>query len=456
MYSTSYSVSRNCLVLLSINTCASNHRNSHQFHPTYIHSEPDRGCTSLHLTRYGATLCFTWHLDLPITPCPRSPKLDLIPQPCCLSRPLNTVNPYHADDYVLSEQYSIIAVGPTTLSFSLVMASASSDRMRPGPSQNRHVPTQNLGEISSQPQAQISRKPSIVHFSKDTKPDSDTEPDSPMSHSRQDVQDPDEITPIREAGENANRQYNTEPTNGAPLPSPKSPTETDGHEESKTSWWRRFADKYGAISLENKGSVARDHLALERTFLAWLRTSLAFASIGIAITQLFRLNTSVQSQRQSYSATSTIPFSPLVGQSLPPELLPYIQELLASAYISAAPAVPTLGPTLLDQLLLLGPVDENGVQTSYAGSVGAFQLPEDKAARLRSVGKPLGATFLGISIIVLFIGFHRYFESQHWIIKGKFPASRGSIFLIAFITGSLIISSLAVVLAINPRSHEKR
>ena len=112
------------------------------------------------------------------------------------------------------------------------------------------------------------------------------------------------------------------------------------------------------------------HHITERTFLAWLRTSLSFASIGIAITQLFRLDT-------------TLTKSPRIE-------------------------------------------------------------------KLRHVGKPLGATFIGVGILVLLIGFHRYFESQHYIMQGRFPASRGSVALIAFCTGALTVSSLVVILTVAP------
>ncbi|EJF60999.1 hypothetical protein DICSQDRAFT_32065, partial [Dichomitus squalens LYAD-421 SS1] len=44
------------------------------------------------------------------------------------------------------------------------------------------------------------------------------------------------------------------------------------------------------LTLENSGSVARDHLASERTFLAYARTSLAIASAGVALVQLFTLS----------------------------------------------------------------------------------------------------------------------------------------------------------------------
>lgn len=47
----------------------------------------------------------------------------------------------------------------------------------------------------------------------------------------------------------------------------------------------------GSVKLENSGATARDHLANERTYLAWLRTSLTFASIGVAVAQFFKLQT---------------------------------------------------------------------------------------------------------------------------------------------------------------------
>jgi len=57
-----------------------------------------------------------------------------------------------------------------------------------------------------------------------------------------------------------------------------------------------------SLRLENSGSVARDHLASERTFLSYVRTSLAISMAGVVFGQMFLLSTSY-TQRDSDKLT---------------------------------------------------------------------------------------------------------------------------------------------------------
>ena len=80
--------------------------------------------------------------------------------------------------------------------------------------------------------------------------------------------------------------------------------------------------------------------------------------------------------------------------------------------------------------------------------------PPQGFAELRRLGRPLGATFIGIAVLVLALGVHRfeflgnvtdkrYFISQYWMTKGKFPASRGAVLAVSAAAAAVFTSSLS-------------
>ncbi|KAI9815227.1 MAG: hypothetical protein M1826_002087 [Phylliscum demangeonii] len=208
----------------------------------------------------------------------------------------------------------------------------------------------------------------------------------------------------RTIGRIATHARSTTTSTTSPRPARRPRPDKDDHD----GWWSRIKARYGGLELKNEGSVARDHLALERTFLAWLRTSLSFASIGIGIVQLFRLNLSLSSGLGPPSAPSSSP--------------------------SAAPSA-------------TGAVTATATATGGGGGAASYA---NKAQRLSQLGRPIGITFVAVSIVVLLVGMHRYYESQHWIIRGKFPASRASVCVVALFAGVMIVGSMVVLLVVDP------
>ncbi|TFK16917.1 hypothetical protein FA15DRAFT_676445 [Coprinopsis marcescibilis] len=88
----------------------------------------------------------------------------------------------------------------------------------------------------------------------------------------------------RQAGDPGDdERQNGSPKSPPPVAHSQDPGEDDGEDLHNAS------SSAVQLILLNNGSVARDHLASERTFMAYVRTSLALSSAGIASMQLFRI-----------------------------------------------------------------------------------------------------------------------------------------------------------------------
>ncbi|ODV98284.1 hypothetical protein PACTADRAFT_769 [Pachysolen tannophilus NRRL Y-2460] len=75
-----------------------------------------------------------------------------------------------------------------------------------------------------------------------------------------------------------------------------------------------YCEKWKFVfSVPNKGTVARDHLANERTVLAWARTSLSFVAVGVGIVQLFNLSAEDGSSYIMYKTKNISSFGKPLG-----------------------------------------------------------------------------------------------------------------------------------------------
>lgn len=205
----------------------------------------------------------------------------------------------------------------------------------------------------------------------------------------------------------------------------------DDDDVSKSKWSTLFSRFNQDLYLENVGSVARDHLANERTFLAWLRTSLSLASIGVAITQLFRLS----------SSTYSLPSNPD----------PNIYSLAPGAELVTQAAVSTVEGLQSD-------TDIRDMLASLISTVQRQQLDLDALGtstrierhRFHQLGKPIGGSFIMLGLLFLVLGGHRYLSVQfHLSNKNFFPPARRSVLVSSAFVCSLLVGAFVSVLVIK-------
>ena len=164
-----------------------------------------------------------------------------------------------------------------------------------------------------------------------------------------------------------------------------------------------------ALVLQNSGSVARDHLASERTYLAYVRTSLGLTVAGVGIVQLFTIT----------DFTST--------------------EASAIPLLEANRRVHKLAMALGIMILIFA---------LYMLFMGEYFYPPFSTRLQKWKVESLGLISAFFVLLFLFVydevnrkipqGVYRYFVIQHALPKNMFPVARFSIIFISIIFGVFI------------------
>jgi len=138
-----------------------------------------------------------------------------------------------------------------------------------------------------------------------------------------DDRDAQELPELNGHGENPSRQPSLASTS-EDLSTYSTHTRRNREAPAHPQWHWKLAQQWERhVSVKVPVAYRRDHLALERTFLGYLRTSVALSMVGVIVAQLFRLNT----------------------QPLPDNRIGYyrVSIPLATAFILSAIAVTALG-----------------------------------------------------------------------------------------------------------------
>ncbi|CAO1628267.1 unnamed protein product [Parajaminaea phylloscopi] len=155
--------------------------------------------------------------------------------------------------------------------------------------------------------------------------------------------------------------------------------------------------------LDNTGSTARDHLALERTYLAFVRTSLSLLTFGIAVAQFLRLPSSTTGGG---------------GQSNAEDALSWQQSA----------------------------TDDRRSSFWSAGFLLAPQSIRDADA-LQRLARPIGCAYIVLAILVLLFGTVRYYTVQADLIQTRYTPSAVEVCTVSLLVGALTVTVLAVVIA---------
>ncbi|CAD7972283.1 unnamed protein product [Amoebophrya sp. A25] len=246
----------------------------------------------------------------------------------------------------------------------------------------------------------------------------------------------------------------TPTTTGYGTPRPVSMRGTSSHKEQSTcSWFSTTATSSSSSTsstrpssstphssersplgsrdamVENTGSVARDHLANERTFLAWAQVGLAFTAAGTALFSAYQTEREVSSKvrgiiqdENSTNATDTSSSSS------------------SSPGAPAAPS-PTRGVGAV-------PTDSSQHVPTPIRGAGAGKKPvvvaRSTLTREEKIAIGAGLLWLNGGILLVY-SLYRYRSVQSALKRGKFILAKRGLFAVTFATALCTSGTLAMV-----------